>query len=310
MITLRHHAISLAAVFLALTVGVVLGSGAFHRVPSGPNAQQGLQHQVDSLNAEEQALDERVRGADAFTARMAPRIVHDELAGKSVVVFRTPDARDADVSAVAHLVGTAGGRVTGTLALTQQFVDGDSGAKLIAVIESSVVPAGAQLNAKLTDPSAQAGDLLGIALLVNRDSAITPAEDVPRDTVLAALRNTGFLAYPDQRIGAADAALVITGSGLDGDAGNQGLGVARFAAALAPHGSAVVLAGREGCASGTGAVAAARADGGTAAVISTVDNVDTAAGRITVIMAAGDLVHGGRPGQYGTGAGADSVTVV
>ena len=312
MISLRHHAISLAAVFLALTVGVVLGSGALApALLAGVHEEQlGLQGQVDGLQAQDQALGQRLRAADAFTARVAPRIVHDELAGRSVVVFRTPDAPDDDVDAVSQLVGTAGGRIAGTLLLTGEFVDADAEEKLTSVIESSVVPAGAQLDTKLTDPSAQAGDLLGIALLINRDPRITPAEEAQRDTVLAALRNTGFLAYSDEHVGAADAALVITGGALGDDAGNKGASVARFAAALAPHGSAVVLAGRDGCASDTGAVAVARADGGITTLISTVDDADTAAGRITVIMAAGDLVHGGRTGQYGIGPGADSVTVM
>ena len=36
------------------------------------------------------------------------------------------------------------------------------------------------------DQGSQAGDLLGIALLINRDPAVLPADDTQRDTVLAA----------------------------------------------------------------------------------------------------------------------------
>jgi hypothetical protein len=46
-----------------------------------------------------------------------------------------------------------------------------------------------------------------------------------------------------------------------------------------------------------------------AGAISTVDDVDSESGRITVIMAANDLIKGGHPGQYGTGHGAGAVTV-
>ena len=76
---------------------------------------------------------------------MSGRIVRDALAGKSVVLFRTPDADDDDVDAVTRIVGQAGGTVTGTVALTQEFVDANSAEKLRSVVNSSIVPAGTQL---------------------------------------------------------------------------------------------------------------------------------------------------------------------
>jgi hypothetical protein len=134
-------------------------------------------------------------------------------------------------------------------------------------------------------------------------------DDAQRDTVLAALRDTGFVTYGTQRIGAANTALIITGGGLTDGAGNQGATVARFAAGLAPHGSGTVVAGRDGSASGTAAVAVTRSDAGLGAAVSTVDDVDAESGRITTLLALSDLINGGRPGQYGVGQGASSVTV-
>jgi hypothetical protein len=43
--------------------------------------------------------------------------------------------------------------------------------------------------------------------------------------------------------------------------------------------------------------------------VSTVDDIDAASGRITTVLALQDLINGGRPGQYGDGQGATSVTV-
>ncbi|CDP81719.1 Mycobacterial copper transport protein B [Mycolicibacterium farcinogenes] len=127
--------------------------------------------------------------------------------------------------------------------------------------------------------------------------------------MLAALRDTGFLTYDDPHIGAANTALIITGGGFGADGGNRGATVARFAAGLAPHGTGTVLAGRSGSASGTGPVAVTRSDAGLNAVVSTVDDADSSAGQITAVLALGDLVSGGKPGKYGTGQGATSVTV-
>jgi hypothetical protein len=199
--------------------------------------------------------------------------------------------------------------VTATLELTQEFVDANSAEKLRSVT-SSVLPAGTQLSTAMVDQGSQAGDLLGIALLTPRNPAGPAVNDEQRQTVLAALRETGFLAYPDgAAIGPATAAIVVTGGPLGDDAGNQGPTVARFAAAMAPHGSGVVVAGRDGSATGTAAVAVVRSDPGLNGLVSTVDDIDSESGRITAILGVQDLANGARPGQYGIGQGATSVTL-
>ncbi|MGB2920273.1 MAG: copper transporter [Mycobacterium sp.] len=311
MISLRSHAISLAAVFLALAIGVALGSGLLsNTVLSGLRADKSeMQTQIDSLTEDKNALNEKLSAAGDFDAQMAPRILRDSLAEKSVILFRTPDASDGDVEALTRLVEQAGGRVTGNIGLTQEFVDANSAEKLLSVVNSPIVPAGAQLSTGSVDQGSQAGDLLGIALLDNPDPAVPPVDDASRDTVLAALRDTGFVTYGTQRIGAADAALVVTGGALADDAGNQGATVARLAAGLAPHGAGTVLVGRDGSASGTAAVAVARSDAALNSAVSTVDDVDREPGRITAVLALSDLIKGGNAGQFGTGPGASAVTV-
>jgi len=309
MITPRHHALSLTAVLLALVLGLIAGSGLLSRpVLAGMQSdKQDLRAQIDALHEQQGSLNERLSHANTFDAQMAPRMVRDTLRGKSAVIFRTPDAADDDVEAVTRTIGLAGGTVAGTVALTPQFVDGNAEEKLRVVLESGIVPAGGQLNAKLIDQGAQAGDLLGLAVLINRNPTIAPADDTQRETVLAALRDTGFISY--QHVGAANAAVVITGGGLAEDAGSSGVSVAQFASALAPHGSATVLAGRDGCAAGTAAVAVARANADMSGAISTIDDVDVESGRITTVLAVSTLIEGGHPGQYGIGHGAGSVTL-
>lgn len=311
MISLRTHAISLAAVFLALAIGVALGSGLLsNTVLSGlRDDKKELQTQIDGLTDQKNALNERLSAAGEFDGQMAPRILHDSLAGKSVVVFRTPDADDDDVQSLSRMVEQAGGTVSGTVALTDEFVNANSAEKLLSVVNSPIVPAGAQLSTKSVDQGTQAGDLLGIALLINRDPKVPAVDDQQRDTVLTALRDTGFITYGADRVGAANSALVVTGAGLGNDAGNRGATVARFAAGLAPHGSGTVVAGRDGTASGTAAVAVTRSDAALSSALSTVDDIDAASGRITTVLALGDLINGARPGQYGVGQGATSVTV-
>jgi hypothetical protein len=311
VISLRQHAISLAAVFLALAVGVVLGSGFLsNTMVSGlRDESKNLHNQINALNDEKNVLNGKLGSANTFDTQMSGRIVHGALNGKSVVIFRAPDAKDDDVDAVAKIIGQAGGALAGTVSLTQEFVDANSAEKLRSVVNSSILPAGAQLSTKLVDQGSQAGDLLGIALLINRDPAVPPVDDGQRDTVLAALRDTGFIGYGNQHVGAANAAVVVTGGALNDDAGNQGVSVAKFAAALAPHGSGVLLAGRDGSSSGPAAVAVARADAAVTPVISTVDDVDIESGRITTVLGMADLINGGHTGQYGTGHRNTGLTV-
>lgn len=311
MISLRTHAISLAAVFLALAIGVALGSGLLsNTVLSGLRSdKQDLQHQIDTLTDEKNALNEKLNAASEFDAQLAPRMVRDVLKDKTVVVFRTPDAADADVDAITRFIGQAGGAVTGTVALTNEFVEANSADKLLSVVNSPIVPAGRQLSTVAVDQGSQAGDLLGIALLTDKNPAAAPVDDAQRQTVLEALRDTGFLTYDAEHIGAANTALIVTGAPLGEDAGNRGATVARLAAGLAPHGSGTVLVGRDGSASGAGPVAVTRSDPALSAAVSTVDDGSSSAGQITAVLALGDLVGGGKPGQYGTGRGAASVTL-
>jgi hypothetical protein len=290
----------------------VLGSGFLSDtlLSSLRDEKRDLYSQISGLNDQKNVLNEKLSAANNFDTQLIGRIVHDALGGKSVVVFRTPDARDDDVAAVSKIVGQAGSTVTGTVSLTQEFVDANSAEKLRTVVNSSILPAGQQLSTKLVDQGSQAGDLLGIALLINTNPAIPPVDDTQRDTVLASLRDTGFITYqPSDHMGAANAALVITGGSLPQDAGNQGVSVARFSAALAPHGAGTLLAGRDGSATGGAAVAVTRADAGMSSAISSVDDIDAAPGRITAVLGLHDLINGGHVGQYGTGHGATSITV-
>jgi hypothetical protein len=225
-----------------------------------------------------------------------------------VVIFRTPDASDDTVASVNQLVGEAGGTITGTVSLTQQFVDANAAEKLLSVVNSSILPAGSQLNTTSVDQGSQAGDLMGIVLQINKNPTAPPVDDAQRQTALAALRDTGFVSY-DKPISAANTAIVVTGGGLGDDAGNRGSTVARFAAALAPHGSGTVLAGANGSSAATAAVGVVRADPAMASAITTVDDVDAESGRITSVLALRDLLNGGHNGQYGTGRGATALTV-
>ena len=114
MISLRYHVVSIAAVFLALAVGVVLGaSGVSDRVLSAVSSQRdGLGVQVTRLSVERDALAARDRAAEEFASRVGPGAVRGLLVGQTVaLVVAGAEVQDRD--GVVGLIGQAGGTVTG-----------------------------------------------------------------------------------------------------------------------------------------------------------------------------------------------------
>lgn len=301
MISVRYHAVSLAAVFLALALGVVLGaSGVSDRLLHAVAAdREDLAVQVQQLTAENERLSGAQRAADEFAARTGAATVAGTLTGRSVVLL-TVGADAADRDAVAALVTAAGAVHTGEVGLTDAVVDPGRAGQL-RELTASLLPTGAQLPAA-TDTGSLAGGLLGGVLLV--------ADGRPRPTaaqaqaVLSGLEAAGF-ARPGPVPAPADVVVVLTGGRLTGvDAAESASVTARLAAQLDQVGGGVVLAGRSGSADATGAVGVARADAGIVAAVSTVDDVQSGPGRVSAVLALREQLDG-RAGRYGTAASAE-----
>ncbi|MGB7361409.1 MAG: copper transporter, partial [Rhodococcus sp. (in: high G+C Gram-positive bacteria)] len=228
MISQRQHAISLIAVFLALAVGVVLGSGLLSgRVLSGlRDDRDGLQSRVDELQSENNALGEQLNAADGFDAAVAGRVVGGSLADRSVVVLTTPDADPADVDGVQRIVTDAGGSVSGRVGLTESFVSAAGGDDLRTRL-TNVVPAGAQLRTGSVDQGSLAGDLLGTVLLLDPQSAQPQSTPDELGLALDTLRSGGFITFDDGGVAPAQLAVIVTGDAVDSGAdGNRGAIVA------------------------------------------------------------------------------------
>lgn len=300
MISLRHHAVSLAAVFLALAVGVVLGAGGVSDRLLGAVAAErdDLGGRVARVTAERDALAARERAAEEFAGRLGPAAVRGTLQGQTVaLVVAGADAADRD--AVVGLLERAGATVTGRVELTGAVGD-PARADQLRELTAQLLPAGAQLPAA-ADTGSLVGGLLGGVLLVREGAP--PADRDAADAVLTGLTSAGFVA-PGPPPAPARLALVLTGGALDGpDAPDAAAVHARLAAQLDRSGAGAVLAGREGTATAAGAVGVARADPQVVAELSTVDDVQTAAGRVAAVLALREQVDG-RAGRYGTGAGA------
>ncbi|MBL1074351.1 copper transporter [Nocardia sp. 2] len=301
MISIRQHAISLAAVFLALAVGVVLGARTHG---DGLFAGAGETQRLDALTAENARLAEQVKAADTFLAGAAGKLLTGSLANRTVLVFTTPEVDTADADAVSAALTTAGATVTGRVGLTGAFTDSSEADRLRTTLVN-VVPAGAQLKVDAADQGSLAGDLLGQALLADPVSGQQRGSDQERGLALETLRGGGFLTFGDVK--PAQLAVVVAGDGARAGENNRGTIIARFAGGLRAHSAGVVLAGRYGAAEGDGPIAVARSEA-PLATVTTVDNVDHEIGRITTVLGLTEQLNGGT-GRYGTGDRATSLTV-
>lgn len=306
MISLRYHVISIAAVFLALALGVVLGSTAISdRLLSGLSSnREELSRQVNELQAERNALRAQLANADTFGAAVGPRVVSGVLRGRTVVLVTTADAYPADRDALTGLLGSAGATVTGELQLTDAFTD-PSRSDQLSELATRLLPAGLRLPTA-SDAGTLAGGLLGSLLLVNPHTGKAQATTAETTAVLAGLSDGGFVRAGPQ-VQPAQLVVVLTGGApRSTSSGDRGGILARFATQLDRAGAGAVLAGRPGSAEGNGAIAVVRADTAASSVLSTVDDVSTAAGRIVTVLALAEQAQG-RSGRYGTGGNAQAV---
>lgn len=300
---MRYHTVSVAAVFLALGVGVVLGSTSISaRVLSGVGGDRdSLSKQVDDLRADRGSLTARLAAADRFAGAVAALAVRDRLDQHSVVVITTPDAGPQDRDAVARLLGSAGAKVTGEVRLTDGFADPTRADQLRQLV-TRVLPAGVQLPV-VSDPGAVAGALLGSLTLVDPRTGQQQTAPEERAVALDALTDGGFVTGA-RNVEPAQLAVVLTGGpSRNVMAADRAAMIVRFAVELNRRGAGAVLAGSSGSADGNGPVGLARSDPTIASVLSTVDNTDTSAGRVATVLALRERWEK-QTGHYGSAASA------
>jgi Copper transport outer membrane protein, MctB len=115
---LRYHVASLAAVFVALVIGIFVGVGLSGRGFVNDAERANLQARIDELRAErdtavEQASSADVRGEalDSFAGTAYPELVEGRLDGKSVGVVFVGSVDQGIAGTVRRTVADAGGRV-------------------------------------------------------------------------------------------------------------------------------------------------------------------------------------------------------
>ncbi|TDB38955.1 MAG: hypothetical protein D9V44_04590 [Actinobacteria bacterium] len=281
MYNLRYHVASLVAVFLALTVGLVLGTVVAERgTLEGQSSTlvADLQKQFAQIQKDNADLRSGLERDRTFAEDVVPALTAGSLDGKTIVVL-VNSGRSNGLSAAAKAIETAGGTA---IVLTQE----SAGMGLDETIPEEL-------------PALLGGSFVGEA---------APASDAFKDAVAEAvateLRRTGDRPVLDVLLksGAISSDARSDFAGVDGCVLMTAFGgqpddlAARVAGALGVHGATIV--GAEATSQVTG-VAAESVDRG----FSALDNVDTPQGSFSLVW----LLAGRASGYFGVGPGADAV---
>lgn len=302
MINFRYHVVSLTAVFLALAVGLVLGTAALNGTVANQISDQvsGLRNSNGQLRDQVEELQTRAASQDDFVREIAPGLLAGQLTGRRVLVVSGPTADNDDRDKVVTMLKTAGATITGQVRLRADYTDPNKDDAL-QDLTARVTPAGVTTLPNDGVGVRTASALLATVLLTNA----APITALNRTTILTAYVQLGVLDL-DGQIGEPGTAVVIVTGAPETDEG----AAVRNEAFLSVVKEFDTVAGQMVLAAPTAAgtgnpVAAVRDDGRLAKTISTVDGVSLAEGQVATAMALAEQFTG-RAGQYGTGSGASA----
>ncbi|WP_017602154.1 copper transporter [Nocardiopsis lucentensis] len=312
MIDFRYHLVSIVAVFLALTVGLVLGTTMLQDplLNTLQSETADLRGQSEQLRAERDEAERVGAGADMFAEAASEDVLDRRLDDVGVVVVAAPGADGEVVAALADRVEEADGEVVGRVDLTPDLVDGDK-ATFIGELAVQV----ARDPDRLTGGAHhRAGTELGRALVRDTRSEDDEDEDDEGDegedeeaddrtaeAVLAAFAEGGLVELHGDPAEAADAVVVVAPAfGSEGDSEAAQTALTAFVAALREEVGPTVLAGDAVSGQPGGLIARARAQ---ESAFTTVDLAGRPMGDVITVLALAASLEGAAL-AYGMGEGA------
>jgi hypothetical protein len=306
MINLRYHIVSLVAVFLALGMGIVMGSTVIDRVTVDAlsNKLDNVRKSVDGIREENGRLRSQVDQARDFATTTRDELLRGHLRNIPVMVVAVAGVDRKPVDELRQALVGAQATVEGTVWFTS---------KMRLVSDSDVRALATALDITFDRPDVVRRQALA-KVAAARDAAATDAGP------LAALSTAGFVTYEGPSPSTSTTASVPTTLSSLPLAGTRYVVVSGAGAEVGDDLVGVPLVQAYAQASGRVVAAEAGTDtqGGRAVFVgllrgdlvpsrlSTVDNLESAMGQTAAVLAVEDL---GVPrfGQYGVGPGAQRV---
>ncbi|MFI6711826.1 copper transporter [Nonomuraea sp. NPDC050478] len=310
MIDFRYHLVSIVAIFLALAVGIVLGTNllqdpaiktANEMTRQLTQTNEGLRGELDVMKGREQVHQE-------FITTLTPQLVQGGLAGEQVLLVEAPGASSTYRELTEQVLAEAGAKVTGRLLLLDKFFDPKSAGVLDGLV-NQLKPAEMAF-ADTATVHDKAATLLA-ATLMTADPALAGTPNEATSAVVDGLQTGGFIDVDfiddnDEPLNRATLAVLYSPDApYEGDnAESQAAALVSVAGGIDAGGKGAVMAGAAATSAAPGgAITALRDDSETAKRVSSVDNVDMPEGQVVIVYALREQATGG-VGQYGTGAGA------
>jgi len=302
VIDFRYHLVSIIAVFLALAVGLVVGSTALSgkAVEFLTARQRAAVAENGTLIKEKGALTNQVNADQAFAQAAAQRLVGGLLAQQKVVVVVAPGASSAVTNGVTTVLHQAGATVTGQVDLQQSFMATTAGneATLTQVAQSLAarwgLPAPAVSQSQVGGQQAVAQVLAASVLDSTSGGALSAKAS---NDILLGLQQNG-LVQPVTITEAASLVVLVAPGGSPPQTGSAVL--VALAAQLKHASSGTVMAGAD---ESIGTQSIISNENSSADNVSTVDNADTETGQITVVQALRYALDGKLPAAYGVASG-------
>ena len=123
MINFRFHLVSLVAVFLALALGVVVGSTVIDKAIVDRLSSQidSVKKRADEQRAENRTLRDQMKGLETFIAQSQPQVVGRRLNQVAVTVVAVRGVPAEDVRGAVDILRQAGALVPGVLWIEDPF---------------------------------------------------------------------------------------------------------------------------------------------------------------------------------------------
>ncbi|WP_327091771.1 copper transporter [Nonomuraea sp. NBC_01738] len=306
MIDFRYHLVSIVAIFLALAVGIVMGTTLLQEpaVELAKKTSADLTKANNELRADLDALGGREAGNDAFVTAMTPQLVTGSLTGVRLVLVESPGATSSLREQAQQVVTQAGATVAGRITLTEKYVSPAS-AGLLDELAIQLKPADLTYPPGATSYD-KAAMLLGATLMVN-DPAQSGTPNPTTAAVLDGFEKAGFLSFEGEPAQRSTMALMFApDKPYEGDKAElQAASLVALSGGLDARGKGTVLTGTAGAVGTGGVITELRDTSDLAKRVSTVDTLDMPAGRVVNAQALREQLNG-RSGQYGIGTGASA----
>ena len=316
MIDFRYHLVSIVAVFLALALGIVLGSTELQ--PAAYNFLNSttakLQNQLDQATSQRDAAQQQASEGEQYAQAVEPAVLHDLLAGQRLLIVTEPGAQSSVVSGISTAAIDAGATVTGQINLQSKFFDtsGTTQDSLNQTTQDVAQTAGIQLDTSATYQQ-QAAQVIASEILTtspgSSGSQSGGGQSTSAATMLQAYAASQFLSTTGQPATPATLAVVVTPQNApsDGSADQLDQVLIPLVQELAAKSSATVVVGSS-AGSGAGSPIAVLRSNNVSNQVSTVDDADLVSGQTVTIQALAARLAGGKAGSYGfTANGASAV---